>query len=234
MRVRELVILVVLAGCGGGDDDGGGGSDADAAPDEPDACPGPAGDPAIVYLNRGGATVTPGPEDAVANTTGLTEAERVLPPAPFDEPHWAAVRACIDAALVPFHIDLVEEDPGDVDHTEVLFTERGDWFEQGVGSVSNFSCAGFPRAMAFVFEADDTELHCHIAVNQLAGLATGLEHTVVCEDYMSSCFGDGSEKSWVDEDLACGDLDDEVACQCGGDTQNSYQAMVERFGSRCL
>ena len=43
-----------------------------------------------------------------------------------------------------------------------------------------------------------------------------------------------ADKSWVDDDLACGEPKQAMECQCGGATQNSYQTMVATFGAACL
>src|SRR5688500_2070276 len=104
MRIRELAFLGVLAACGGGDDDGEGGAEANAAPGAPDGCSPAEGDPAMADPNRGGGTFTPGPENAIENTTGLTEQERVLPPHPFGDSNWDAITGCFTTALAPFHI----------------------------------------------------------------------------------------------------------------------------------
>ena len=236
MRIGELAVLaVVLAACGGGDDDGGGGG-ADADPGTPDACAAPGEAPAIVFLNRDGGAYTLGAEDSVANVSASIEQDRTVQPHPYGDENGDAIVACCTAGLSPFHIDVVEEDPGDVDHTEVVFTVN-EWQPEGVGSFSSFSCAGYPRGIAWVFSdvvpEEDPETTCQLAISQFGSLAAGLEHADACEDFMSQSTCE-TEKSWVDADLACGDFGVERACDCGGTTQNSFQKMTATFGPSCL
>lgn len=231
MRVAGLAILAVLAACGG-DDDGGAGGGGDASPEAPDACAAPPGAPAIVYLNLGGGTYGPGPESSVDDTTDLTEVEREVPPHPYGGDADDRLVDCVTAGLTPFHIETTLEDPGAVDHTEVVFTAES-WLGD-IGAASAFSCAGYPRGIAFVFGesfSSDVPGECAAALRQLGSLTAGLDHVIGC-DYMN-LDDDCGELSWRDEDLPCGD-DAERACTCGGTTQNSYQKLLATFGPRCL
>jgi hypothetical protein len=225
--MRRLCLALICAACGGDDDaiGGDGGAGADAACEEPGR---PA---AIVYLNRDGATFGPGPESSIDNTTTVVDAERVFPPHPHD--NWSQLAACFRAGLDLFHIDVVEEDPGAEDHTEVVFSAG--WSDPLIGSISSFSCgSGYPRGTAFIFadrfEPDDTRGQCNVALQQFAAVAAGLEHTFDCRDYMS-VLDDCPPKSWVDEPMACG-VFDEAACECR-ERQNSYRDMLSAFGRGC-
>jgi hypothetical protein len=220
------VVLLVASACGGGD---GGGADAGAAPGA-DACQarGPGG---VVYLNREGGTFAPGPESSVDNTTSATGEEREVLPHPYSDSAWNLLAECVADGLAPFDIELVESDPGDIDHTELVFTQES-WVGE-VGAFSAFSCAGFPRGIAFVFGetfSGDVPGECAAALRQLGSVAAGLDHVIGC-DYMG--LDDDCELRWVDDDLTCGDLD-QRDCVCGGATQNSYQKMLATFGPSCL
>lgn len=222
---RLLLAGLVLATACGGDDDGGGGADAACAP--PDR---PAG---VVYLNRGGATYTSGPESSVDDTSIVVPDQHTFAPHPHGEGNWTSLAACFRAGLSQFHIDVVEEDPGEVDHTEIVFSTT--WIEPEVGSISAHSCSGYPRGSAFVFgdlfAEDDWQRECELALQQFGVVAAGLEHSYDCRDYMSFLRIGCEEKRWLDEAVGCGELDPRP-CTCGDD-QNSYQTMLATFGPAC-
>lgn len=231
MRWGLLALLAAAAlGCGGDDDGGGPGSDGGPGGD----CTPPAGAAAIVYLNRDGATFTPGPESSIDNTTVVVDEETVFAPHPFGDGNWNALAGCVRAGLAPFHIDVVEEDPGAVDHTEIVFTTS--WSDPGTASISAFSCAAYPRGAAFIFGDlfDETawQPECDLALQQFGVVAGGLDHSYDCRDYMSYLRSGCDGKEWVDEPLPCGELQ-ERACMCDRPSQNSFQILLDIFGPAC-
>src|SRR5688572_23160171 len=98
---RCLAMLLLLIGACGGDDDG---ASRDAGEDRPDAACAGGGEPAVVYLNRNGATFAPGPEDSIADTTSVVEEARSFDPYPYD--NWAELVACFTDGLTTFDIDV--------------------------------------------------------------------------------------------------------------------------------
>lgn len=233
-----LAALLVLAGCGG-DDDGGTGSGDGGSPDGEDGggggdCTPPGGPAGIVYLNRDGATFTRGPESSVDNTTLVVDDEFVFEPHPFGDNNWDSLAGCFRAGLSPFHIDVVEADPGAVDHTEIVFTTT--WIDTDVASISAFSCASFPRGTAFIFgdnfAESDWQGECELALQQFGVVGGGLDHSFDCRDYMSYLDSGCDEKDWIDEPLPCGELS-ERACMCDRPSQNSFQILLDIFGPAC-
>jgi hypothetical protein len=234
-----LALMVSTAACGGDDDGGGGGGDGGSADgdggDNPDCTP-PDRPAAIVYLNRDGATFTRGPESSVDNTTLVVEEEEfVFEPHPYGPNNWQSLVGCFRAGLSPFHIDVVTEDPGAVDHTEIVFSTT--WLDTDVASISAFSCASYPRGTAFVFSDNfaesDWQGECDLALQQFGVVGGGLDHSFDCRDYMSYLDSGCDEKSWVDEPLPCGELQ-ERACMCDRASQNSFQIMLDTFGPACV
>jgi hypothetical protein len=189
----------------------------------------------VLYLNRSGGTYKPGDEDdSSTNTSMIVDVSRQIPAYPHDEEHWGNVVSCIRAGLQPFNIDVVEEDPGDATHMEVVFTTSF-WGQENVSALSPAFCDPSPRAIAFVFgsafAAGAAHEECEVAIQAFAVGVTTLDHAFRCEDYLSWLTGCG-DKSWVDESVPCGELEARE-CQCGGATQNSFQTMLSRFGATC-
>ena len=239
MRVL-LAVLVGAAGCGGDDDgdDGAGSGDGGSADSDGGGgdCTPPDRPAAIVYLNRDGATFTRGPESSVDNTTLVVEEEEfVFEPHPFGDNNWSSLAGCFRAGLSPFHIDVVEEDPGPADHTEIVFSTT--WLDTNVASISAFSCASFQRGTAFLFSANfaesDWQGECDLALQQWGVVAGGLDHSYDCRDYMSYLDSGCDGKDWVDEPLPCGELE-ERDCMCERPSQNSFQLLRDVFGPACL
>ncbi len=228
--MRGIVLIALLASAAACGDDDGDGAGEDGGTD----CTPPAGAAGIVYLNRGGATFTRGPESSVDNTTTVVEAETTFEPHPYADGNWNAIVRCFEGGVSPFHIDVVEADPGAVDHTEIVFTTT--WSDPGVASISAFGCAGYPRGSAFIFGDlfDETaaQPECELALQQFGAVAAGLDHSFECRDYMSYLRSGCDGKEWVDEPLPCGELQ-ERDCMCDRAAQNSYQIMLETFGPHC-
>jgi hypothetical protein len=225
MRV-VLAAVALIVGCGGDDDGAGNDGGTDCTP--------PAGPAGIVYLNRDGATFDVGLESSVDNTTTVVEEETTFEPHPFADGNWNAIVRCFKDGVSPFHIDVVEADPGDVDHTEIVFTTA--WSNPGTASISAFSCNAYRRGSAFIFGAlfdeTDSQPECELALQQFGVVAAGLDHSYECRDYMSYLRSGCDGKEWVDEPLPCGELS-ERACMCDRDSQNSYQIMLATFGPHC-
>lgn len=241
MGSRVLLALLVSAAACGGDDDGGvgGGGDGGSADSDggggPD-CTRPDRPAAIVYLNRDGATFTRGPESSVDNTTLVVEEEEfVFEPHPFGNTNWSSLVGCFRAGLSEFHIDVVEEDPGAVDHTEIVFSTT--WLDTAIASISAFSCASFPRGTAFLFSDNfaesDWQNECDLALQQWGVVAGGLDHSFDCRDYMSYLESGCDSREWLDEPLPCGELE-ERDCMCDRASQNSYQILLDIYGPACV
>jgi hypothetical protein len=234
--VLAATAFALACACGGGDDGGSGGGDGGNGDGEDGGadCTPPAGEAAIVYLNRDGATFTQGPESTVDNTTLVVAEETVFEPHPHGPNNWSSLAGCVRAGLSQFHIDVVEEDPGPVDHTEIVFSTS--WTNPDVASISAFSCNAYRSAPAFVFgdlfAESDWPAECDLALQQFGVVAAGLDHSYECRDYMSYLRSGCDGKEWVDEPLPCGELE-ERDCKCDRASQNSYQIMLETFGPAC-
>ena len=73
----------------------------------------------------------------------------------------------------------------------------------------------------------EPERHCSAVASAIASMH-GLEWTTGCEDIMgydASC----PAKQFLDRDFDCG-TDSASSCQCGGTSQNSYDALLDVLG----
>jgi hypothetical protein len=235
------VALGVLGGCGGDDGatpiDAPTGDPIDAAVDagDSDAYSGP---PRTLFLNRAGGTYNVGPNDSVANTQDFQMSGSVNAPAyPYGDPEWTATRDCVAALFATFNVNVVDVDPGAVDHVEILITTSPQvfGFQDGVSGVAPAAgdCHLLERGLAPVFAtpfgASGTRNVCEVAAS-MAGIIYGLDWAMHCPDvmtYMSNC----GDKAFRDVTAMCGEFQARN-CRCGGTTQNSYRLLLGRLGLR--
>jgi hypothetical protein len=235
-----LLILFTVGACGGSDDpakghDGGpvDSGDVDSAVARSDAHPPCAtADGPIIYLNGAGGTYRAGTVDEsrtnTTTATHITADERTLGPWPYDDANWAEIVACVKGALSPFDVQVVEADPGDVPHHEIVFADLN--ITETLSAAPRECGMVLESPLSFVFGAaagDDAGLACRAAMTNV-GFVVGLDFARRCEDYMSYVCYDDLE--WVDEDVSCGRYAVEPCCT-GLPTQNSYQTLLAAFGA---
>jgi hypothetical protein len=206
----------------------------DAAPQIDAGCM--AGYP--IYLNRYPVTIQPGVvNDSVANTSTMLTEPATTTGSQFSHADWSAAIACARELFAPFPIVITDEDPGDVDHLEIVVThlpgELG--FDGNIRSIAALPCGGaIRRSVAFAFSGTFSSPRdlCEGGFGYPAGVAAGLTPSVRCEDVMNWNLDSCASKSFLDEEVQCG-VFSPMTCQCGGDTQNSYQQMMQVYGSLC-
>jgi hypothetical protein len=238
--IAFVVAMGLFAACG---DDGGNtpidaptGDPIDAAVDAPnsDAYDGPT---RTIFLNRAGGTYTVGANDSVANTQDFTTDPVTAPAYPYGDPEWNATRDCVAALFAPFNVNVVDVDPGAVDHVEILITTSPSvfGFQSGVSGVApavpdcHLLERGFSPVFATPFGASGTRAVCEIAAS-MAGILYGLDWAMHCPDVMTYMSGCG-DKAFRDVTAMCGEFQARQ-CRCGGATQNSYRLLLGRLGLR--
>jgi hypothetical protein len=200
---------------------------ADAGP--PDATPRtPA---SIVFVNTSPTQFTPGTgTDSVTNITGIVS-NIVSTTGVTSTEIWSEAVTCLRNMLTPYHVVVVEEDPGDVDHIEIAVSNEaediglsGNITGQAVGT-----CSALPRGIAFAFDSfpNDAESTCH-SLGWLLGHTVGIDTLYHCADVTTYLAGCGP-KSFTDRESECGEYEARD-CQCGGTTQNSHQKMLDFYG----
>ncbi|MGE0551661.1 MAG: MYXO-CTERM sorting domain-containing protein [Kofleriaceae bacterium] len=193
-----------------------------------------------LYLNNclpGGCAVKPGTDNSLLDQSSIAYSNVVLDPWKYGPAHWDNLVACVRATFEPFNVEIVTEDPGNTPHFEVMVGGTSTQLhpELNAGGVAPFvSCnAKVNNVITFVFAnlTSDLEYLCG-AVAQEAGHAWGLDHELNAKDPMTY-LDLGSLKRFQNEASNCGESTPR-ACACGGPTQNSYQYMLETFGSSDL
>jgi hypothetical protein len=190
-----------------------------------------------IFVNRAGGTYQGGPtNDSRTNTTTIVSAAATLGPYTVTDERWADQLSRLRTMFAPFNVEIVDVDPGDVPHHEVVMVPASDWSQvinqSGVGGLSPFTCAPIANAITFVnpesFGTDDFNIAWTAA--QGVGNAAGLDHAFSCPDVMTFLDSCGESKSFTDADVACGEFEARSCCS-GAATQNSYQTLVSVFGA---
>ena len=211
--MRSALFALCVIGCGGG-----GETVFDAA------C-----EPAVLYLNRTGATYQRGGfDDASLNFTPIVDTERTLPPWPYDDIDWASLTSCIRAGLQPFPVTITETDPGMAKHTEIVFTTSYWAGPPGTTLITTSGCRDNLEVIFLFGNALPTYARaCHLAVRTYAQITAKLDLVGDCEDFMNNQLDCSERRTFKDTDAACVDASDvPTECRCGGATQNTYQSLL--------
>lgn len=220
--------------------DGGGdaGSSPNAADDAGDASsctpPGPA--PKVVFLNRAGGTYIAGASDSRTNETPLVSQGSVAQAWTVAEPAWQTLLACVNQKFAPFNISVIDSDPGNVEHLEVVFAQEAFPALASATSIAPLTCSPVPNAISFVSQtyaaANLTNGCAAVAAN--VGFSLGLEQVTSCPDALSYKQTECAGAAFTDAALSCGTTA-AANCQCGaGTTQNSFVRLKAVTGPRCL
>lgn len=224
---RAVGTVVVLLALGGG-----GGAAALAA----------ASVETLVYLNRDGVTVGPGPDDARTNLSSVATQRVQLLPWTTSAALWAETVACLRDMFATYHIAFVERDPGNVPHLEAVFTDSSasalspGWQDAMYGGLApaTWACASVPNAMVYTFTQQvpaTGQRVCEVMAQEL-GHAFGLDHAYLAADPMAY-LPYAAPRVFQNVDTPCGEWAPR-ACgaqgECGA-TQNSVAMLTARLGA---
>ncbi|MCA9712340.1 MAG: hypothetical protein KDK70_41270, partial [Myxococcales bacterium] len=197
--------------------------------------PVPQGGPMhVLFLQRctGGLTIYPGNGGSVADESGIVSGVIDFPPFPYGDSAWNDVVERTRNIFSPFNILVTDVDPSPMAHDEAVVCGDGAMAGfAGAGGVAPFSCGVIPNAITFTFAdtlGNNTQLIAEV-IGQEAAHAWGLDHEYLCEDPMTYLSGCGP-KTFQDIDAQCGEFSPRQ-CSCGGNTQNSYQHIINTFGA---
>lgn len=186
-------------------------------------------EPAVLYLNRTGATYQHGGfDDSSANFTPIVDIERTLPPWPYDDIDWASLTSCIRAGLAQVPVTVTEIDPGPTKHTEIVFTTSYWGGQAGTTMITNGGCRDNYEVIFLFGNALPTYARaCHLAVRTYAQITANLDLVGDCEDFMNNQLDCSEMRTFKDAEAACvDDADVPTDCRCGGATQNTYRALL--------
>lgn len=206
-----------------------------------------AGQTTIVYMNKNGATLVPGNNDARTNRSSIPGQTSQIPPFEGSAAEWNAIMACVRNGFAAFDIQVTDVDPGNVPHFESLMGGRAQQvgMEQGVLGVSPFTtdCSLIPNAIVYTFTQstrdaygnvpDLAETMCEIALQEIVH-AFGGDHEYLAADPMSYLNYNGL-RTFQNVDARCGEYS---ARNCGlpqtgstcGARQNSVTLLRTRIG----
>jgi hypothetical protein len=196
-----------------------------------------------VYLNREGARLRAGADDAQTNQSsivahaGLTHADIPAFSGPPDR--WNAIVKCVAALLSPYDVRVTDQRPvGDEYMMAMMGGTPSVLGAYGAGSqhralgLSPYNGKPIEDAVVMIFTRvakEQTKKVCETAGMEI-GHAYGLDHARHCGDLMTYLPGCGAKK-FTDRELACGESKDR-ACSNGRETQNAHAYLLELLGPR--
>jgi hypothetical protein len=191
----------------------------------------------VIYLNGcfgpGDCTFTYGFNDSRINRSSIGSG--TLSKFAHGPVAWDAVVDCVKKTYEPFDVVITDVDPGNVPHFEAVVagvpTEIG--MSNGVGGVSPFTCGIIDNAITYSFAniyGGRIDEICWTVAQETAH-AFGLEHQALCGDPMTYDSGCSDRKWFNNADSRCGEYEARPRnCDCGGSTQNSFEAITDIFG----
>lgn len=193
-----------------------------------------------IYLNRTGVTLSPGMNDARANTSSLVSAQVHVPGWQASSDLWSQTVTCLREMFAPFDVHLTETDPGNVQHIEAVFGGSAATLGLPVNSagVSPFStsCKVIESSIVFTFTdviPQNARVACEVMAHEIAH-SYGLDHELLASDPLSYLSYAG-KRAFQDVLADCGEVSPR-ACGIEGwpscrEKQNSYALLMERIGA---
>ena len=192
-----------------------------------------------IYLNRHGAMLRPGTNDARTQTSTIVTQPTQIAAWETTDATWNATVACMRETWSRFDISFTEIDPGNTPHMEALFggspTDIGRPLNIAGIAPMAVDCSIVENAIVFAFMdtlPNDAQLACEVMSQEL-GHAYGLDHVLLAQDPMSYLSFNG-KKTFQEAAAACGE---KTARPCGlGATscraeQSSVNVLMERIGA---
>lgn len=206
-----------------------------------------AGATTIIYMNKGGATLTPGTNDSRTNRSTVVGQTSQIPPFEGTAAEWNSIMSCVRTIFAPYDVSITDVDPGNTPHFESLMGGRAQQagMQQGVLGVSPFTvdCSVIPNAIVYTFTQSTRDAYgsspalaeeiCEIAAQEIAH-AFGLDHELLASDPMTYLNFNGL-KTFQNIDAQCGES---TARTCGlpgtgvvcSQRQNSVTMLTQRIG----
>ena len=192
-----------------------------------------------IYLNREGARLFAGTDDASENRSSIVRSvgkQYVDVPAFAGSPaRWNAIAKCIRQGFEPYDVRVVEQRPLEPGYMMALMggtpklLGKSDKHHHATG-LAPFNSKVIPGAVVFVFTRalrERTTSTCNTAAMEIAH-AYGLDHSRHCRDFMTYKRNCGRRR-FMDDDIACGEGKDR-ACANGAKTQNSHKHLLGVLG----
>jgi hypothetical protein len=191
----------------------------------------------VVYLNREGATLVRGTDEASKNRTSLVPEGRTSATVPaFTGSYgtWTSFVKCVRSKFARYDVEVVDRRPVDSGYLMVVVggstKDLGRTDAKHATGLAPFNGQPIPNAVVAVFSGalrNRPTSMCETAGMEI-GHAYGLDHSRHCSDLMTYMKRCGS-RTFVDKDLRCGE---HTARDCpkGEKTQNSHRHLLEVLG----
>ncbi len=193
----------------------------------------------IIYLNKctGGCQVQPGNNDATATPirSAIPDGASTVAQFAYSDAVWQQVVTCVKATYAPFGVAVTDERPpaGTNYHMAIVAgLPQNVQMQQGVGGVSPFTCGYIPNAVSFSFSnvyGPNVDDICWTVAQETAH-SWGLDHKYDNKDPMTYLSSGPTRKVFQNAAGPCGEFNSR-ACQCGGNSMNSFQEIVDTFGT---
>jgi hypothetical protein len=191
----------------------------------------------LLYVNRcvGDCVLTPGQNDARANTSSIIESTTTLSEFALGDEVYDEVIACLRDVYGPYDVEIVTEDPGkDTFHHEAILAglpeEAG--LNQNIGGIAPASCEPLNNVISFSFanvEGNDAETLCWTVAQESAHSFGLPNHVYDCLDPMTYLPGPCGRKYFRNRGIECGEFEPKE-CVCGVSAQNSHVELLATFG----
>ncbi len=198
-----------------------------------------AGAARTIYLNRDGADLKAGYDDAAHNTSSVLAStgaqSATIPPAKFTDEQWLQYVSCVRDEFARFNVQIVADRPGGTGYMmEMVGGSPSDLgLGGGVGGIAPIDpngCSVIEGAVAFVFPealGNDVKITCEAGAQEIAH-AFSLDHELLASDPMTYLPYDG-HKTFQDQDADCGESAPRQ-CICMRPQQNSVKILTEKAG----
>jgi len=192
-----------------------------------------------IYLNRVGATLTPGQNNSQANTSSIVSRLSQVPGWDASSADWAATVSCMKEVWSRFDVTITDVDPGATPHIEAIFARspRDVGITDYIGGISPFTsnCSVIENSIVFAFTdnlAKKPRTICEVMSQEIAH-SYGLDHELLAADPMTY-LGYTGNREFQDVDASCGESSARP-CGISGSTcratQNSVALLRARVGS---
>lgn len=204
---------------------------------------GPEGVSSTIYLNREGAWLYAGADQAPRNRSSIVKnagLDKVKIPA-FTGSHsrWNAIVRCVRSKLKPFDVEVVDSRPVEGDYIMAVFggnaglVKQKDTPKRRCTGLAPFSGGSIREAVVLVFSQtlrNSLREVCEVAGQEIAH-AYGLDHSYDCRDLMTYLPRCSKSRIFVDKDVRCGEHKPRP-CKGGELRQNPHQHLLHLLGAR--